>query len=66
MSIRAEVALLEVPRPDLKVLIAALELYICMQELWLRLQLTTPEERELATDRRAAANSLLEDSRELL
>ena len=65
MSARASTVHLDIPGPDIPVLKDALQLYICMQELWLKLQLTSDAERLLATDRRAAADSMLQDVDEL-
>jgi hypothetical protein len=36
-----------------------------MQDLWFKLKLTSDAERLLATDRRAAADSLLQDIQDL-
>ena len=65
MSSRASTVHLDIPGPDMPVLKDALELYICMQDLWLKLRLTSDAERLLATDRRVAAQSMLIDIEEL-
>lgn len=61
---RTETVNFEILKSDLPVLKDCLQLYLSMQELWIKLKLTSDAERILAMERRVVAQVLLVDVQE--